>query len=162
VTLGFVDFVGAGWAFPVTTDPTGDVALVVREREIDQAIRIILGTARGERPMRPEFGCRIHDHVFGPANGATAGQISYDVREALEQWEPRIDVLHVNVVFDDAVHGRVYIDVGYRIADSNDPRNLVFPFYVIPDHEAEQAGAVGLGGDSVPGAAALNGSRTEA
>ena len=63
-----VDFIGAGWAFPLGTDATGGVALVTREREIEQAIRLILGTARGERPMRPEFGCRIHDHVFGPAN----------------------------------------------------------------------------------------------
>ncbi len=128
-----VDFVGAGWAFPVTTDPTGGVALVTREREIAQAIRIVLGTARGERPMRPEFGCRIHDHVFGPANATTAGQISYDVREALERWEPRITVQEVDVVFDDAAEGRVYIDVRYLIDDANDPRNLVFPFYVIPD-----------------------------
>jgi phage baseplate assembly protein W len=140
------DFIGAGWAFPVTTDATGDVALVVREREIEQAMRIILGTVRGERPMRPEFGCRIHDHVFGPANGATAGQISYDVREALDRWEPRINVRQVDVLFDDISEGRVYIDVQYVIADSNDPRNLVFPFYVIPDHESEAlvAGATAM------------------
>jgi phage baseplate assembly protein W len=136
------DFIGAGWAFPVTTDATGGVALVVREREVEQSIRIILGTARGERPMRPEFGCRIHDHVFGPANGATAGQIAYDVREALERWEPRIVVREVGVSFDQIASGKLYVDVAYVIADSNDPRNLVFPFYVIPDHELEAATAV--------------------
>jgi phage baseplate assembly protein W len=129
------DFIGAGWAFPLGTDATGGIALVVREREIEQAIRLILGTARGERPMRPEFGCRIHDHVFGPANGATAGQIAYDVREALERWEPRIAVQSVGVAFDEVEAGKLYVDVGYLIADSNDPRNLVFPFYVIPDHD---------------------------
>ncbi len=127
------DFIGAGWAFPLTTDATGGIALVTREREIEQAIRLILGTARGERPMRPEFGCRIHDHVFGPANGATAGQIAYDVREALERWEPRIVVQEVGVNFDRTEAGRLYVDVKYLIAGSNDPRNLVFPFYVIPD-----------------------------
>jgi uncharacterized protein len=130
------DFIGAGWAFPPTTDATGGIALVTREREIDQAIRLILGTARGERPMRPEFGCRIHDHVFGPANAATAGQIAYDVREALEQWEPRIDVLEVGVGYDQIETGTVYVDISYEIVGSNDPRNLVFPFYVIPDIEA--------------------------
>jgi phage baseplate assembly protein W len=129
------DFIGAGWAFPPTTDATGGVALVTREREVAQAIRLILGTARGERPMRPEFGCRIHDHVFGPANGATAGQIAYDVREALERWEPRIDVLEVGVRYDRIEVGRVYVDIAYVIVGSNDPRNLVFPFYVIPDQE---------------------------
>jgi phage baseplate assembly protein W len=129
------DFIGAGWAFPPTTDATGGIALVTREREIEQAIRLILGTARGERPMRPEFGCRIHDHVFGPANGATAGQIAYDVREALERWEPRIAVIEVGVGYDRIDSGVLYVDVSYAIAGTNDPRNLVFPFYVIPDQE---------------------------
>jgi uncharacterized protein len=130
------DFIGAGWAFPPTTDATGGIALVTREREIDQAIRLILGTARGERPMRPEFGCRIHDHVFGPANAATAGQIAYDVREALERWEPRIAVLEVSVSYDQIETGTLHVDISYQIVGSNDPRNLVFPFYVIPDIEA--------------------------
>lgn len=128
-----IDFIGAGWAFPVSTDATGGVALVTREREIDQAIRLILGTARGERPMRPEFGCRIHDHVFGPANATTAGQIAYDVREALERWEPRIQVQDVTIRFDRADAGVLFIDVSYSILGTNDPRNLVFPFYAIPE-----------------------------
>ncbi len=131
-----VDFVGAGWAFPVATDATGSIALVVREREIEQAIRLILGTAPGERPMRPEFGCRIHEHVFGPSNASTAGQIAHDVRSALRRWEPRIDVLDVHVDFDGADSGRLYVDVRYAIVGRNDPRNLVFPFYVIPEHDA--------------------------
>jgi hypothetical protein len=135
------DFIGAGWAFPVTTDATGGIALVTREREIAEAIRLILGTARGERPMRPEFGCRIHDHVFGPANSATAGQIAYDVREALERWEPRIEVRDVSVSYDRIEAGVLYVDVGYVILGSNDPRNLVFPFYVIPEHEVGSASA---------------------
>ena len=131
-----VDFVGAGWAFPIGTDATGGVALVRRDREIEQAIRLILGTAPGERPMRPEFGCRIHEHVFGPANASTAGQVAYDVRAALERWEPRIEVDDVTVSFDPDDLGRLFVDVRYRVAARNDPRNLVFPFYVIPDHPA--------------------------
>ena len=128
-----VDFVGAGWSYPLGTDPSGRVALVTREREIEQSIRLILGTSIGERPMRPDFGCRIHDHVFGPANSATAGQIAYDVRDALERWETRIDVTDVVVSFDRISEGRIYIDIGYSARGLNDPRNLVFPFYVIPD-----------------------------
>jgi len=133
------DFIGAGWAFPLSTDATGGMALVTREREIAEAIRLILGTARGERPMRPEFGCRIHDHVFGPANAATAGQIAYDVREALERWEPRIEVQDIGVGYDEISTGVLYVDVVYVILGTNDPRNLVFPFYVIPEHD-EHAG----------------------
>jgi phage baseplate assembly protein W len=128
-----VDFVGAGWAYPLSTDATGGVALVTQDREVEQAIRIILGTACGERPMRPEFGCRIHDHVFGPATSATAGQIAYDVRQALERWEPRIDVLDVAVGFDEIAAGVLHVHVGYTLRGLNDPRNLVYPFYVIPE-----------------------------
>jgi phage baseplate assembly protein W len=127
------DFIGAGWAFPVATDATGSIALVVREREISEAIRLILATAPGERPMRPEFGCRVHDHVFAPINAETAGAIAHDVRYALETWEPRIDVQDVLVSFDRAESGTLYIDIHYAIRGTNDPRNLVFPFYVIPE-----------------------------
>ena len=140
------DFIGAGWVFPIGTDATGGIALVGREREIEQSIRIILGTSRGERPMRPEFGCRIHDHVFGPANGATAGQIAYDVREALERWEPRIAVRSVDVGFDQIEAGKLYVDIGYVIVDSNDPRNLVYPFYMIPDEELDRRDVPALAG----------------
>lgn len=140
------DFIGAGWVFPIGTDATGGIALVAREREIEQSIRIILGTSRGERPMRPEFGCRIHDHVFGPANGATAGQVAYDVREALERWEPRIAVSNVDVGFDQIEAGKLYVDVGYVIVDSNNPRNLVYPFYMIPDEELDRRDVPALAG----------------
>jgi len=130
------DLVGAGWAFPLRTDPTGSIALVVREREIDEAVRLILATTPGERQMRPEFGCRLAEHVFAPANASTAGQIAYDVREALERWEPRIELLDVEVSFDAVEAGTLYIDVRYAIRGTGDPRSLVFPFYVIPERES--------------------------
>ena len=136
------DFIGAGWSFPLGTDATGGIALVAHDREIEQAIRLIIGTARGERPMRPEFGCRIHDHVFSSATAATAGQIAYDVREALERWEPRIELVDVGVSFEAIQTGTLYVDVGYLVRGSNDPRNLVFPFYVIPDHDDGRAALV--------------------
>jgi phage baseplate assembly protein W len=132
------EFVGAGWGFPVRTDPTGSIALVRGEREVVESIRLILGTAPGERPARPEFGCAIHDLVFAPADAATAGQISYQVRAALERWEPRIIVDDVEVDFADAARGTLFIDIRYRIRGGNDPRNLVFPFYVIPQHDIPQ------------------------
>ncbi len=94
------EFVGRGWAFPLRTDATGGIALVSREREIEEAIRLILGTSPGERPMRPEFGCRIHDYVFGLADGTTANEVTVEVRRALARWEPRIDVDDVIVSFD--------------------------------------------------------------
>ena len=126
-------FIGAGWAFPVRTDATGAIALVTREREVDEAIRLVLGTTPGERPMRPEFGCAIADQVFGGADAGTAGRIAYEVRRALNRWEPRIDVVDVGISFDAADAATIYIDVRYALRGSNDPRNLVFPFYLIPD-----------------------------
>jgi phage baseplate assembly protein W len=136
-----MEFVGSGIAFPMRVAPSGGIALVSREREIEEAIRLILGTSPGERPMRPEFGSRIAEHVFGPANASTAGQLAYEVRVALERWEPRVDVEDVEVSFDAADAGVLYLDVQYRIRGSNDPRNLVFPFYVIPQHEPITTGA---------------------
>lgn len=127
-------FIGAGWAFPVRTDPTGSIALVAQEREVEESIRLILSTAPGERPMRPLFGCAIHDHVFAPADSATAGLIAYEVRLSLERWEPRIDLVDVVVGFDAVDSGTLWIDVRYALRGTNDPRNLVFPFYVIPAH----------------------------
>ena len=126
------DFIGRGWAFPLRTDATGGIALVTREREIEEAIRLVLGTAPGERPMRPEFGCRIHEYVFASADGATAAAIAGDVKDALTTWEPRIDVDDVVVTFDSRDPTVLYIDVSYAIRRTNDRRNLVFPFYVIP------------------------------
>jgi uncharacterized protein len=131
------EFVGAGWAFPLRTDPTGRIALVTREREIEESIHLILATAPGERPMRPEFGCAVHDYVFAPADAGTAGDIAYAVRVALDRWEPRIDLEQVVVRFDAVEAGVLYIDVQYTIRGTNDPRNLVFPFYVIPTHSPE-------------------------
>jgi len=135
------EFIGQGIGFPMRTSATGGVAIVTREREVEEAIRLVLGTAPGERPMRPEFGSRIHDHVFGPANASTAGQLAYEVRASLERWEPRVDVDDVEITFDAVDSGVLYIDVHYRLRGTNDPRNLVFPFYVIGDHEPVTAGA---------------------
>src|SRR3954465_15782268 len=122
-------FIGRGWAFPLRTGATGGIALVSREREIEEAIRLILGTAPGERPMRPEFGCAIHDLVFAPADAQTAGQPAGEGRLGLERWGPRIDLDDVLVHFDHVDEGVLLIDIRYALRGDNDPRNLVFPFY---------------------------------
>ena len=126
------EFIGAGWAFPLRTDATGGIALVRREQEIEESIRLILGTAIGERPMRPEFGCGIHDYIFAPTDASTAGRIAYEVRASLRRWEPRIEVADVVVDVAEDDPALLYIDIRYTFTNTNDPRNLVFPFYVIP------------------------------
>lgn len=129
------EFVGQGVAFPLRTDATGALALVADHVEISEAIRLILGTSYGERPMRPEFGCGIHDYVFAPIDATTAGRLAYEVRLSLNRWEPRIDVVDVDVSFDDSDTATIYLDISYTIRGQNDPRNLVFPFYMIPGED---------------------------
>jgi uncharacterized protein len=132
------DFIGSGWAFPVTTDTTGAVALVSGSQEIEESIRLILGTAPGERPMRPDFGCGIHEHVFAPLSARTIGRVAEEVRQALRRWEPRIDIDAVEVLPDAAQPARLLIRVSYIVRRTNDPRNLVFPFYALPGERARE------------------------
>src|SRR5580698_11518277 len=94
-------FIGRGWNFPLGTDASGSIALATEDRDLEQAIRLILTTAPGERPMRPEFGCGIHNYVFAPADATTAGRLSVEVKRALAFWEPRIDVRGVDVTVDE-------------------------------------------------------------
>jgi phage baseplate assembly protein W len=126
------DFIGRGWAFPIRTDTNGGIALVGREREIAEAIRLIVSTTPGERPMRPEFGCRIHDFVFAPADAMTAAAISAEVTRAVTMWEHRVDVEQVDVLQAPDDQTVFYIDIHYRLKATNSRYNLVFPFYVIP------------------------------
>lgn len=135
------EFIGRGWAFPIRTTTTGGIALVGREQKLAESIRLILGTAPGERPMRPEFGCGIHDLVFATADATTAGRVSYSVRAALERWEPRIDVTDIDVTWGDT--GVMFVDISYIERETNDRRNLVFPFYVIPEESDSQPASGG-------------------
>ncbi|MFB7056443.1 GPW/gp25 family protein [Streptomyces vinaceus] len=128
-----VDFVGAGLAFPLRTDAQGRIALARGRHEIEQAMHLILATYPGERPMRPHFGCRLRDFVFGDTGGRTRAELSVAVRDALLMWEPRIDVHGVEVNGDADRPSLLYIDVQYAVKATNDRRNLVFPFYVIPE-----------------------------
>ena len=95
-------------------------------------MRLILATAPGERPMRPEFGCGVHDYVFAGTDASSAHAIAAEVRKSLLRWEPRVIVEEVDVVPDDDDAALLYITVHYRPKATNDPRNLVFPFYTIP------------------------------
>jgi Bacteriophage baseplate protein W len=129
------DTIGRGFAFPLGVDPRGHFAMVDGGVDIEQAIGVIMGTAPGERPMRPEFGCAVHDWVFESVDAATISHIEQAIREALDRWEPRIVV--EGLEFTDHEPGTLLIDIRYRVRETNDVRNLVYPFYVIPT-EVEQ------------------------
>jgi phage baseplate assembly protein W len=126
------DFLGVGWAFPVGVDQRGRIGLARQGQDIEQAIRMIILTPKGQRVMRPEFGCHIHELLFEANDGATAALASRYVGEALGMWEPRIEVMDVTAAPDPHDNSRLLIEVVYQIKATNDTRSLVFPFYTIP------------------------------
>jgi Bacteriophage baseplate protein W len=130
------NFVGRGFSWPMEVDHTGSIRLTDSVEDIDRSMRIVLMTAPGERVMRPDFGCEIWDLLFEPITPRLFGLINSAVFEALGQWEPRIVVDDVTAATDEYDDGLVRVLIRYRVRDTNDPRNLVFPFYVIP-HEPE-------------------------
>ena len=100
------------------------------EQDIKEAIRIILSTTKGERVMRPDFGSGIHDLVFASMSTAMIGLLESNVREALTTWEPRIELLRVEVSTDEAHMGKLKVNIDYRVRETNREDNLVYPFYV--------------------------------
>lgn len=123
-------FLGTGWKFPVRISHGGGFAFSQGEQSVEEAIWILLGTARGERQMLPRFGCGIHDLVFAPNNQATQGSVQHLVKDALMEWEPRIDVLDVNVSSAAGEENTMLIRVDYRIRSNNTFGNLVYPFFI--------------------------------
>lgn len=124
------DFLGKGWKFPVQVDDMGRIALSEYEEDIQEAIRIILLTSLGERVMRPEFGAGLHDYVFETMSATNLGNIQTAIQDGLIEWEPRIEVLAVNVEPDPGEIGKLLIDIDYRVRATNTQFNLVFPFYL--------------------------------
>lgn len=129
------DFIGKGIRFPMRVDTKGGIALSRGADDIPAAIAVILSTAPGERPMRPDFGCTIWEHAFDPVNYMTLNLMAESVRRALGQWEPRIEVDRVEAAVDPEASGRVLIYIDFTVRASNDRRNLVYPFYAIPFEE---------------------------
>jgi phage baseplate assembly protein W len=130
------DIIGRGVAFPLRVEARGGLALVGHDQDVQEAIALILGTAPGERPMRPEFGCGIHDYVFETVDPYVLGRLEQEIRRALDHWEPRINVLSVEFDTRRVGSGELLIDITYALRPTNDVRNLVYPFYVIPAEES--------------------------
>lgn len=124
------DFLGVGWTSPVKLDWNSQIQLAKYEDAVRQSIRMILSTARGERLMRPDFGCSLHDLVFSTNSATAIGQVISAVQESLIQWEPRIDVLDVTAVPDAKEPNRLLIDIRYLVRTTNNRFNLVYPFYL--------------------------------
>jgi phage baseplate assembly protein W len=124
------DFLGVGITFPMELNELGKVKMSRYEEAVRQSVWIILGTAPGERLMRPDFGCGIHNLVFAPNSAATIGKVVSEVTSALIEWEPRIDVLDVNAAPDDNQANLLLIQISYQVRTTNNRFNLVYPFYL--------------------------------
>jgi hypothetical protein len=125
------EFLGQGWKFPVGVDSSGKIEMSQYETDIKEAIWIILSTSKGERIMRPDFGCGIYDFVFAPINTATIAMIESSIREALTAWEPRVELTGLDVSTDEADEGKLLISIDYRVRSTNNEFNLVYPFYLM-------------------------------
>jgi uncharacterized protein len=123
-------FLGVGWRFPVQVTPTGGLATSRLEQKIEESIYLILSTGQRERLMLPDYGCGIHDLVFAPDDAATIAEVTATVRESLVRYEPRIDVLAVDVSPASGEPNLLLIRVDYRVRANNARANLVYPFYI--------------------------------
>lgn len=124
------EFLGIGWKYPLSLDEKGQVACSRYEEDVREAIWIILRTSPGERVMRPDFGCGIHDYVFAPNNAQTAELLRFHVEEALKRWEPRISINEVSVQPDPEAFSRLLITIDYQVRSTDNRFNLVYPFYL--------------------------------
>jgi phage baseplate assembly protein W len=123
-------FLGVGWRFPVQVTPTGGLATSSLEQKIEESIYLVLSTGKRERLMLPDFGCGIHDLVFAPDDAATIAEVTATVRESLVRYEPRIDVLSIDVSPAAGEPNLLLIRIDYRVRANNARANLVYPFYI--------------------------------
>lgn len=124
------EFLGAGWRFPLRPDAAGGLGYVAADDNVEQSLRIVLMTATGERVMRPDFGSRARQLVFAPGSLLFLHQLETTVREAVRDWEPRVELEEVLAEVDPRDETRVTVSIRYLVSASNTQQNLVFPFYL--------------------------------
>jgi uncharacterized protein len=129
------DFIGRGLAFPLSTRSNGTLETVGGAANLEKAMRIILSTYLGERPMRPAFGSLLRDYLFEAVTPENAAAIAREVRRAITSCEVRVRVDQVDVQPSLDHGGRFDIEIGYTVLATNDRQNLVVPFYAIPGEE---------------------------
>lgn len=78
-----------GVAFPFKKSDTALPAPVTDDELVKQSLLQILMTQRGERVMRPQFGCNLHQYVFENNNDLLAQLLRTEVAAAIGRFEPR-------------------------------------------------------------------------
>jgi phage baseplate assembly protein W len=124
-------FLGRGWKFPIQVDETtGRIMTSEFEEDIAESIRIIIGTTKGERVMRPNFGSGIQKFLFGLTDSTTISLLKSEVKESIIEWEARVGDIEVEAELDRSQSGKLLVTVTYRVRSTNNMHNLVFPFYI--------------------------------
>jgi phage baseplate assembly protein W len=131
------NFLGRGLSFPIRLNDRDRFSMVDGDTDIREAIYIIIHTIPGERVLRPNFGCEIHSLIFHPANNKTAMLAERYIEEALTMWEPRIDLIDIDVTPGATEYGELLIEITYSPKNEHDPRSLIFPYYLLPDTSPE-------------------------
>jgi uncharacterized protein len=126
------EYLGTGLSFPLQSNVQGGLKLSSAAQKVKESIWLILRTDLGERVYRPNFGCRLSELAFAPLNNDTLLRIRLYVLEALQTWEPRIEVDEVRAD-PDAATGRVNIIIDYRLKSYPDPYSFVYPFYLVSE-----------------------------
>jgi phage baseplate assembly protein W len=124
------EMLGRGWAFPILPDAGGRLRYVEGEEDIEQALKITLLTRLSDRPMRPTFGSAVASYLFAPGSQKYLGLLEGAVREAIRDWEPRVDLLAARAEPDDDDPTLVTVSIDYLVRRTNTRANLVFPFYL--------------------------------
>lgn len=123
-------FLGQGWRFPILPDETGRLTYVAGDENVEQSLRILLLTEIGQRVMRSDFGCKAPRLVFSPGSIQYLRLLETTVREAVRDWEPRIELEDVRAETDPAAEERVIVSISYKVRQTNTRNNIVFPFYL--------------------------------
>ncbi|MGI9333807.1 MAG: GPW/gp25 family protein [Gammaproteobacteria bacterium] len=128
--MSTASFLGRGWRFPILPDAGGALGYSEGAEHVEQSLKLVLMTALGERVMRPDLGCQAPDLVFAPGSIQYLRLLETSVRNAVRDWEPRVDLEFVSAELTAGEDNKVTVHIGYRIRGSNTRGNLVFPFYL--------------------------------
>ena len=113
-----LSFLGTGWAFPpLFSIADGSTEMVSDFKDISESLQILFAVSPGERVTQLRYGC---DLFYNVRDMVTA---------AIDEFEPRVDVLEVNTDITNYIEGLVRIEIIYRVRATNTRHNIVFPFY---------------------------------
>ena len=123
-------FLGKGWRFPILPDASGCLGYIEGDANVEQSVHILLMTQLGERVMRSDFGTQAPRLVFSPGSTQYLRLLENTIREAVVNWEPRIDLTSVTAEADPTDTYRVTVSISYTVRQTNTSTNLVFPYYL--------------------------------